>query len=95
MASCCVANCNNKKANNPDVIFFKLPDELTRQWRLVINRTKWTPKENSKICHEHFSRNDFSATWKRLEPGAEPCLNLTLTNISSGTKKHSNYNKTF
>ena len=45
MASCCVANCSNKKANNPDVIFFNLPDQLTRQWRLVINRNEWMPKK--------------------------------------------------
>lgn len=84
MKNCCVPFCKSKSINNK-LRFFQIPNDLKLRtlWLVAIKRrgeepgTLWQPNEYSVVCEKHFTDDDFSKTYtkiQRLLPGTVPSV---------------------
>uniref|UniRef100_A0A672FHH2 THAP-type domain-containing protein n=1 Tax=Salarias fasciatus TaxID=181472 RepID=A0A672FHH2_SALFA len=85
------------------VMFLRFPQntEKRRQWEHALRRDGFIASKNSKLCSEHFTREDFDRTGQtvRLKAGVVPtvfkfpahlqrvCVSLTNKNIKSLKRK--------
>lgn len=56
---CVVVGCSNrqnKEAKENQISFFRFPKDLKRRraWVKAVNREKWVPNDESRICSAHF-----------------------------------------
>ena len=65
---CCVVDCCGIRVKSSGVSFYKIPTIITSQgaktleittrrrnaWLAKINRKKWSPSDNTRICSRHF-----------------------------------------
>ncbi|GAB1860441.1 THAP-type domain-containing protein [Camponotus japonicus] len=60
--TCCVRGCRNRASKKDNIQYFSFPFKDERRlmaWINAINRPQWTPTKNSRICSQHFTRNDY------------------------------------
>ena len=63
MVHCWVVGCDNKQANNSEVIYFNLPKDLQRRksWLVAISRdnTNLPSTDHVFVCSDHFEDKKF------------------------------------
>ena len=72
--TCCVPKCSKKNGHN-----FPRDDTLRKAWIIAIKRDKWTPKDRSIVCRDHFLDENYT---KETYHGK--CVYHCMLNWSSG-----------
>ena len=65
MAHCSIVGCKNKQANNSEVTYFSLPEDLQRRksWLAAISRDGSNLPSNVFVCFDHFEDRYFDKSW--------------------------------
>jgi hypothetical protein len=108
--NCAVAVCKNysakAKAAQESILFFRFPKDtnIRKQWIQKCHRKDKFRVENSRICSQHFSRQDYEDDMKarllhtipkKLNSSAVPSLNLLpATDTSSDISSDASFQNT-
>ncbi|KAJ3661786.1 hypothetical protein Zmor_006170 [Zophobas morio] len=59
--SCSAYGCTNRQKKGVDISFHSFPSDtiLRQQWIIAMKRQNFQPSKYSKLCSEHFQKDDF------------------------------------
>ncbi|KAJ4448840.1 hypothetical protein ANN_00231 [Periplaneta americana] len=79
--SCCANGCTNRRVKGGNIQFFTFPfkdQERLKKWIAAVRRRNFLPTRHSRICSEHFTKEDYlvrpNINVPRLNSSAVPSI---------------------
>jgi len=90
--TCCVRGCRSRGSGGSDKIkYFRFPKDEPRRklWVEAIRRENFVPTNNSMVCHNHFTEDDYQKRpdLVKLTNIAVPSVSISVENVKRNIQK--------
>lgn len=90
--TCCVRGCRSRgSGGNNKIKYFRFPKDESRRklWVQAIRRENFVPTNNSMVCHNHFTEDDYQKRPDliKLTNIAVPSVSICMENVKRNIQK--------